>query len=164
MSQGASFFLRKTAPFFRVFSSKLTKFSQIGSLGAFSDKICAHVASLGAFLGKICFHIRRLVRFQAKFALMLLALRIFGQKLRSCCFAWCVLGKIRAHFVSLGVFWAKIILMLHRPTRFVANLQFASQASPCLRVFVCSHCSHFCRIAAKSTKTRGAFVFNLNNS
>ena len=30
------------------------------------------------------------------------------------------------------------------------------------RVFACSHCSHFCRFAAKNTKTRGSFDFQKN--
>ena len=34
---------------------------------------------------------------------------------------------------------------------------FHRKAEPCLRLFVCSQCSHFCRFAAKNTKIRGSF-------
>ena len=38
------------------------------------------------------------------------------------------------------------------------TLLYCRKAEPCLRLFVCSQCSHFCRFAAKTTKIR-AFLF-----
>ena len=81
----------------------------------------------------------------------------------------------RTFVASLGVFWAsKVFLLLPRRVfglrvrsqslaRRVFGLWecshgFHRKAEPCLRLFVCSHHSHFCRFAAKTTKTREAIL------
>ena len=60
---------------------------------------------------------------------------------------------------TLGTFSAFSCLRIASPEAFsgFSRLRICRKAKPCLRVFVCSHCSHFCRFAAKSTKTRGTF-------
>ncbi len=71
MSQGYALLTEFSCGKLAVLSSKLTKFSQIGSPEAFSSKIRAHIGSLGAFSAKFALKLVRLERFRAKFALTL---------------------------------------------------------------------------------------------
>ncbi len=127
MSQGYALLTEFSCGKLAVFSSKLTKFSQIGSPEAFLGEIRAHVARLVRFRAKFALKLVRSARFWAKFALILSSSAHSGQNLLSFCFAWCV---FRQNLLSFCVARRVLsqIFNLHRRLRPAYEFLFARTA------------------------------------
>ena len=97
------------------------------------------------------------MRFRASKVLLRFPRRNFDFQKNFYCFPIAILGFKRTFAASPMRFRAS--KALSRLPRHVFRIQKHFVARRCLayRVFACSHGSHFCRFAAKNTKTRGLY-------
>ena len=155
-------FLRKTRAFFCKNHKKLAQFRQRTQKLAFisaktfsmSQKSCVRAS-------KVRVRTARSMRFWRKCGRILLTWRIFGESASAHCFPEAFSGKVRTHFAFMACFRGKCACARLAWRDFGESALahcFHRKAEPCLRLFVCSHRSHFCRFTAKNTKIRGVFL------